>query len=194
MDATQVTDATAHIGSGLDWTAARIAAVRTDMLESSTPCGRWSLRDLLDHLLDTSGVFADALDPPGPGSASVPAKILLSDAALPWQDAFGDISTRTREGWAGPGALERTYDVRFGVMPGPVMAGANLLEVVVHGWDVAQATGEALDIPDVLAEPILEFARAAIGDDQRGDAFGRDLGDGDTPGRRLVSFLGRSAR
>ena len=179
-------DDTDLLDQGLAWTSDRIAAVSTSSLDASTPCGRWSLRELLDHTIDTSGVFAGALVAPTPeASRSMPA------TALPWATAFADIAIRTRQGWADPAALERTYELRFGTMPGPIMASANLLEVVVHGWDIGQATGEAVAIPDALAVPILEFARAAIGDAQRGIDFAADLGVGDTPSEQLVAFLGR---
>jgi hypothetical protein len=62
--------------------------------------------------------------------------------------------------------------------------------VVVHGWDVSQATGECADIPDALAEPILEFSRGAVGP-ARGRAFGPDLSTGESLSDRTVSFLGR---
>jgi uncharacterized protein (TIGR03086 family) len=179
-------DTTDLLDQGLAWTSDRIAAVSIDSLDASTPCGRWSLRELLDHTIETSGVFADTVVAPAPGaSPSGPA------TALPWATAFADIAARTRQGWADPAALDRTYELRFGTMPGPIMASANLLEVVMHGWDIGQANGEAVDIPDALAVPILEFARAAIGDAQRGDDFAADLGVGDTPSEQLVAFLGR---
>src|SRR4051812_5627354 len=113
-------DTTDLLDPGLAWTTDRIAAVSTDSLDAATPCGRWGLRELLDHLIETAGVFADALVAPAPGAApSEPA------TTLPWATAFADIAARTREGWADPGALGRTYELRFGTMPGPIMASAN---------------------------------------------------------------------
>lgn len=180
------------LDQGFAWTSDRITAVSTDALDAPTPCGRWSLRELLDHTVDTLAVFADALVEPAPTPAAASSRPV--SAALPWATAFADIAARTRQGWSDPAALDRTYELRFGTMPGPIMASANLLEVVVHGWDVGQATGEAVAIPEALAAPILEFARAAIDDAQRGDAFAADLGVGDTPGEQLVAFLGRKPR
>jgi hypothetical protein len=72
-----------------------------------------------------------------------------------------------------------------------MVVSSTLLELVVHGWDISQATGEAAAIPDALAVPILDFARGAIADDARGDMFAADLGLGDTPSDQLVGFLGR---
>lgn len=184
---TEPVEATTLLDQGFAWTAARIAAVAPDALDASTPCGSWTLRELLDHTLDAVGVFADAIAGPA-GEPVVPAAWESS-----WSAAFAELAARIHRGWTDPQAMDRTYELRFGAMPGPVMASANLLEVVVHGWDTAQATGEAIDIPDRLALPILAFARAAITDDARGDAFGPDLAVGDTLGEQLVAFLGRTS-
>lgn len=185
---TEPIEATTLLDQGFAWTAARVAAIPADALDAPTPCGSWTLRELLDHTLDTVGVFADAIA--GPADAPVAPPMGQSS----WSVAFAELVARVHRGWTDPEAMDRTYELRFGAMPGPVMASANLLEVVVHGWDTAQATGEAVDIPDGLALPILAFARAAITDDGRGDAFGPDLAVGDTPGEQLVAFLGRMPR
>jgi uncharacterized protein (TIGR03086 family) len=181
------------LDEGFAWTAARIAAIPADALDAPTPCGSWTLRELLDHTLGTVGAFADAL------AARAPERPITEPPApvageRTWSVAFAELAGRIQRGWTDPEALGRTYELPFGTMPGPVMASANLLEVVVHGWDIAQATGEAVDIPDELARPILAFAQAAIGDDGRGDAFGPALGGGGTPGEQLIAFLGRTPR
>jgi uncharacterized protein (TIGR03086 family) len=175
------------LDQGYAWTAARIAPVSAADLDAPTPCGRWNLRDLLDHTIDTLGVFADAVA----GPAGAPEAAARADGESSWVAAITELAARSRQGWSTPGALDRTYEMRFGTMPGPIAASANLLEVVVHGWDISQATGEVTDIPTALAEPILEFAQIAIGEAQRGEQFADDLGTGDTPSERLVAFLGR---
>jgi uncharacterized protein (TIGR03086 family) len=175
------------LDQGYAWTAARIAPVSTADLDAPTPCGRWNLRDLLDHTIDTLEVFADAVA----GPAGPPGTAARGGGDLSWAAAIAELSSRSRRGWSTPGALERTYEMRFGTMPGHIAASANLLEVVVHGWDISQATGEASDIPVELAEPILEFAQMSIGEEQRGEQFAQDMGTGDTPSERLLAFLGR---
>jgi uncharacterized protein (TIGR03086 family) len=87
--------------------------------------------------------------------------------------------------------MDRTFELPIGTMTAPMLVGATLLEAVVHGWDISQATGEAADIPDALALPTLEFARQALDDANRGDNFAVDLGTGDNPSDQLVAFLGR---
>jgi uncharacterized protein (TIGR03086 family) len=87
--------------------------------------------------------------------------------------------------------MDRTFELAIGTMPAPTAASASLLELVVHGWDISQASGEAAKIPDALALPVLDFARQALVDGNRGDNFAADLGIGDTPSDQLVAFLGR---
>ena len=111
-----------------------------------------------------------------------------------WDRAIAELAARSRLAWDAPGVMDRTFELPIGTMPAPMVASAALLEAVVHGWDISQASGEAAEIPDVLATPVLEFARTAVVDAHRGDNFAADLGLGDTPSDQLVAFLGRKPR
>ena len=67
-----------------------------------------------------------------------------------------------------PGALDAPCAVSYGPVPGSVYAGPRFLDVLVHGWDLAAATGQdyALD-PDLMEacqqiiEPQLDAFRSA---------------------------------
>jgi uncharacterized protein (TIGR03086 family) len=174
-------DAPDLLPQGYAWTADRIAAVPADGLDAPTPCSGWTLREVLDHIIDVLTMLTDAVD--GPASAA--------SGAGGWGQALASLAARSRRAWAVPGVMDRTLTLPTGPMPAPVAAWSSLLELVVHGWDVGQATGETIDIPDELAVPVLRFARGAIGDADRGDNFAANLGLGDTPSEQLVAFLGR---
>ncbi|MGL5808681.1 MAG: hypothetical protein ACRCYQ_01910 [Nocardioides sp.] len=49
-----------------------------------------------------------------------------------------------------------------------------LYDLLAHGWDLAQATGQPAELPDDVAEESLAFARTQLDD-------------------RLAAFLGRTA-
>ena len=167
------------------WTAARIDIVPAEVLGLPTPCSGWDLQDLLDHTIGTLTVLTDAvLAAPTNGGPTA------TDQAGRAQ-AVAELANRSRRGWATPGVMERTFELPIGTMTAPELAGATLLEAVVHGWDISQATGEAADIPDALALPTLAFARQALDDSNRGDNFAVDLRTGDKPSDQLVAFLGR---
>ena len=175
---------------GFVWTAARIAAVPANDLDSPTPCTQWNLRQLLDHTIGSLTMLTNAV-----ASSSTAAELDSPDGralgSTSWDRAIAELAERSRHGWKAPGVMDRTFELPIGTMPAPTLASATLLEVVVHGWDISQASGEAAHIPDALALPVLEFARQPIVDANRGDNFAADLGIGDTPSDQLVGFLGR---
>jgi len=176
---------------GYTWTSARIAAVSADDLDAPTPCGLWNLRTLLGHTVDTLTMLTAVLP-----RAAAEREAAEGRAGSPtsWPEAMAELAARSRQGWQDPTVMGRTFELPIGTMPGPVMASATLLETVVHGWDISQGTGELAQIPDDLALPVLEFARSAISDANRGNSFAADLGIGDTPSEQLVAYLGRKPR
>ena len=175
------------LDQGYAWTAARIAVVPADGLDAPTPCSLWNLEELLDHTVGaltmlTDAVATDLADTGLDGRALGPTR---------WDRAVAALAVRSRRAWEAPGVMDRTMELPIGTWPAPIVASGALLEVVVHGWDISQASGEAAEIPDALALPVLEFARRPDVDGNRGDNFAADLGLGGTPSDRLVAFLGR---
>ena len=178
---------------GFAWTGERVALVGPDDLDAETPCEGWRLRHLMNHMLAALGRLAGAAEgevaPPEAFDARAQALLdrLGDDCG---HAAFAGVRDRALAVWRSPGVMERTCALPLGSIPAPMAAHLNLVEVVVHGWDVSQATGERAAIPDELAGPILDFSRQAVGP-ARGRAFGPDLSTGESLSDRTVSFLGR---
>ncbi len=63
-----------------------------------------------------------------------------------------------------PGALDRTINAPFGEVPGDVFARFVAMDGLVHGWDIATATGQAYDPPAALVSAVDAFTRQAISD------------------------------
>jgi uncharacterized protein (TIGR03086 family) len=181
------------LDEALAWTSARIAAVPVDGLDGPTPCSPWTLEDLLDHTIGSLTMLVDAV-----AESAATERSDAVDGGAPgsttWDRAIADLADRSRVAWAAPGVMERSMELPMGTMPAPIVAGSILVEALVHGWDISQASGEAAAIPDALALPTLEFARQAIADADRGDNFASDLGRGETASDQLVAFLGRTPR
>jgi uncharacterized protein (TIGR03086 family) len=185
MDTTTRIDAIDLLDHGYAWTAARIAAVSASDLDAPTPCGRWTLRELLDHTIDVLAMVTDAVAGSDGGAVAQPP------GSTSWASAIGELAARSRRAWQVPGVVDRTFELSIGTTPAAATASITLLECVVHGWDISQASGEAAQIPDALAVPVLEFARQALTEANRGDNFAADLELGTTPSDQLVAFLGR---
>ncbi|HKY16915.1 MAG TPA: TIGR03086 family metal-binding protein [Microthrixaceae bacterium] len=178
MEITQLID------DGFAWTAARVAAVTPDQLDLPTPCSLWDLEELLDHTIESMTMLTEAIEAETLGESDVSPM-----GSRRWDVAVAALAERNRRAWASRGVMDRTIELPFGSVPAPNAASVTLLEVVVHGWDIGQASGEAPDIPESLAVPVLDFAPAV--DANRGENFAADLGIGDTPSDRVVAFLGR---
>ncbi len=98
---------------------------------------------------------------------------------------------RPRRG-RGPGCWKRRLE--FGGMPGAFVIRLHLTEELVHGWDLAQSTGQDTAIDARLAATALEAMQQVPPDMLRsGIGFGAEvIVSGDAPvHERLVAFLGR---
>jgi uncharacterized protein (TIGR03086 family) len=95
-----------------------------------------------------------------------------------------------------PGALDRTVAAPFGEMPGDSLARFVVLDGLVHGWDLAVATGQTYEPTDELVAEADAFARQAISPAMRdGDTFAAavEAPPGASTIERLAAFTGRRA-
>jgi uncharacterized protein (TIGR03086 family) len=78
-----------------------------------------------------------------PGQA-VPATgdFVHDDALTPYRESAAALS----EAWSDPAVLTRTVQLPFGDFPGAFALGIHTVEAIVHGWDLAKATGQASEI------------------------------------------------
>jgi len=68
------------------------------------------------------------------------------------------------------------------------------LEIAVHGWDVATATGQGRRLPEDLAVRLYDVALAVVTPDERGKYFGPavSVSASALAGTRLLAHLGRT--
>ena len=92
-----------------------------------------------------------------------------------------------------PGALEQTVQAPFGAVPGETFARFVVLDGLVHGWDLATATGQPYDPPDELVAAVDGFAREALDPLRDGQTFGAAVEPpaGASPIERLAAHTGR---
>ena len=176
-----------QLARALDATGLVVNAVTTDQWTAATPCTDWTAADLLRHLVLGNSRFAAAVSgETGPQEAG-------SGIDLP--AAYRESATALLEAFAAPGALERMVTVPFGTVPGSVALHLRLTEVLVHGWDLAKATGQSAEFPADLAEQELVFSQSALEQlppDRRPFAPSQPVGQDAPAIERLVACLGRS--
>lgn len=151
-----------HLARAQEDTALLVAGVRDDQWDAPTPCAEWTVRDLVGHMVGGELVFGAVLrgDATSPMDAPRPADPLGDDPAAAYRAAAGALLTEFRR----PGALEQTFTLPIGPAPGAAAAHLRLVETLVHGWDLARATGQPLRFPADIAEQALAFTRARLSD------------------------------
>jgi uncharacterized protein (TIGR03086 family) len=135
----------------------RFDAVGAGQWGAPTPDAEWDVRALVNHVL-----VEDLWAPPllrGMTISEVGDRFdgdqLGDDPRQAWTRAAADAIAAVGE----EGALERTVHVSFGDIPGGEYVSQLVCDHVIHGWDLARATGgdERLD-----AE-LVEFAFGYLG-------------------------------
>lgn len=133
------------------WVQSLLANITEEQLSLPTPCDDFDVRALAQHL----------------GAVGVRAVALAEIATVEGQpfsvddfsaDAYGAARERALAAWA-QAPLDREVTVPWGVVPGFAALGMYVNETLVHGWDLAVATGQ----PAEFAEPaIVDGALAAV--------------------------------
>jgi uncharacterized protein (TIGR03086 family) len=160
--------------------------IDADQFDNATPCAKFTVSSVLEHMVTGATAFAPAFRGDG-RPAETPAGTLVEQ----WRNAVGDLLAAVHTA----GAQERTIAAPFGEVPGSVFARFVAFDGLVHGWDLAVATGQAYDPPAGLVAEVEGFARQAVGDELRdGDTFAAatEPPADATPIERLAAFSGRT--
>ncbi|MEU7587209.1 TIGR03086 family metal-binding protein [Micromonospora sp. NPDC049230] len=123
-----------------------VRGITDDQLDLATPCRDYVVRDLLNHLFEVVVNFQDLAQKRQVEWAEKPDH--LADG---WRDRFKTETDRLIAAWSDPSTLE---GVSPGMgMPQTVIGGMALLDLTVHGWDLAVATGQPYQpAPEAVAE------------------------------------------
>jgi len=138
-------EVTADLDRALAATEAVVAGIKADQWAAPTPCTELDVRGVLNHLVGGNLLFA-AIVRGEPRSA--PGTDHLGGDPLA---AFQRAAVQLREAFAAPVVLESVFQAPFGTGPGLVLVHVRVVEVLVHGWDLARATGQSADFPDDVA-------------------------------------------
>ena len=170
-----------------------LAAVTDDRLDAPTPCEKLTLRELVAHVGGLGVAFAAAgrkdlgeLTDGPPGHSGY-------QLAEDWREIYPSNLASLAEAWRDPGAWEGMTRVGGVDLPGEVCGMVGLTEVVVHGWDVAAATGQHLEVDDDVAEALLAHLAAFTAGGPVEGLFGPAVGvaNGATAWERSLALSGR---
>lgn len=147
---------------GLMVTAAREAArivrnVPEDLLDAPTPCTGWDVRTLVNHMITWAGPGETAArKQPPPGGKVDEDRDHVAEGG--WADRYAERVTAMAEAWQDPAAFEGNTSMTGNPdgMPAPFIFWMMTGECVLHGWDLAAATGQETRFPDELIEVVYQ--------------------------------------
>jgi uncharacterized protein (TIGR03086 family) len=166
-------------GRASDWTVGKVSGATGD-LDAPTPCDEWDVRSLMNHMLDTQHYFVGAargedVSPPSPN----PPELLGADPVADFESARSE----TLRTFGEEGVIEKT---------GPALAIA-FGDQLLHGWDLARATGQDATMPAGLAEAAYELIHGRFTEEQRRGVFKPEIEvDANASAQdKLLAYTGR---
>lgn len=150
-------------------TARIVAGVRDDQLGDPTPCTETSVAGMLDHLVGLTMAFRMAAEKtPPPGGPSAMASDLVED----WRSRLPAQLDALVTAWQAPGAWEGMTEAGGVQLPASAMGLVALDEVLIHGWDLAVATGQEYRPDAATVATCFEFVGDRVGEPAGASPFG----------------------
>lgn len=166
----------------------RVRAVPADRWDDASPCEGWSARDVLGHVIETERQFLT-----GQGGIDLPAgPDVATDPVAAWQHTSAAIQAVLDD----PEQGGREYEGVFGrTTIADSLATFYGFDLVIHGWDIAHATGTDERIPPADLALVKGFTDA-LGDNVRRDGVCGPAVEppaGADEQTRLLAYLGRTS-
>ncbi|MFF5010242.1 TIGR03086 family metal-binding protein [Streptomyces phaeochromogenes] len=169
-----------------DTVGALVRATAPEQFNLPTPCEDWTVRDLLDHLVWENIIWGGLAQDTPPTDGHTEDHLGDDHVA-----AFEAAAATARAAFRQPGMLDRS----FGPAPGRRVVEQLLIELLVHGWDLAAALGRDRELEPDIARTALPVVQEVYGDLPR-TVGGSFASAGPVPQNALAldhvaAFLGR---
>jgi uncharacterized protein (TIGR03086 family) len=163
--------------------------VRPELMNLSTPDDEWDVRDLVNHVVLGNLWAAENVKT---GNAPRPSGDAIGEREA--VEAYSSSAEAMLAAFEEPGALGRMVSMPFGEMPAAGLAGFRFVDLIVHAWDLAKATGQNTDLDPDLCEAAIAMSRQRMSGMDRTNMPFKDevIVPADAPAAdRLAGFLGR---
>jgi uncharacterized protein (TIGR03086 family) len=173
-----------------------VARVGDDELSKATPCPSYTLGDLIEHVGGLALAFTAAANKDGGRYADMQPSGDASRLGEDWRVRIPRDLATLAEAWRDPAAWAGTTRIAGSDGPAEIIGLSAADELVVHGWDVARATGQPYASgPELLAAAESFLAMFASPDAPAGPdvPFGpsRQVPAGTPELDRVVALAGR---
>ncbi|MEW2221635.1 TIGR03086 family metal-binding protein [Streptomyces sp. NPDC006990] len=175
--------------------AAVVTGVGDDQLGAPTPCTEFAVRDLLRHIgLLAVGLQRTARKEVGEGTARAPGASSGEQLPDDWRESLPHALADLAVAWSAPDAWTGSTQAGGITLTGTEGGLVTLDELVVHGWDLARATGQEYELDEPSLRAVHSFLAGAVTEDGEQGIFGPVVHVGaDAPLLdRIVGLAGRN--
>ena len=132
-------------------TRSKVAAVTAEQWARPTPCEEWTVRDLVVHIVEGSRMATALLD----GASADEARRAFGVAHGDLVDELGAAFADELAAFARPESFDMTiHHPHTGDIPGIRLYEFRTGDYLLHGWDLARATGTDEALPDDLVTSV----------------------------------------
>jgi uncharacterized protein (TIGR03086 family) len=173
--------------------------VTDSQLTRPTPCADTPVGAMLDHFMGLSLAFTLAARKTVPPGGSTPPRAAAEHLDPQWRKVLPTRLRELAEAWRDSAAWQGETEAGGLKMPAEVAGLVALDEVVLHGWDLAVATGQPYECDAASAAAVLEFASSTARPENapmREGLFGPvvEVPDDASVFERALGFAGRDPR
>ncbi len=170
-----------------------VNGVNADQWHGPTPCSEWDVKQVANHIIGENLWAAELFQ--GKTIAEVGNRL---DGDLAGDDPAAGYAVSVEAAApvvSAPGAMEATCHLSFGDHTGSDYAAQLFMDLLIHGWDIAKATGQDASLdPDLVLE-CLPIAQQLTTQFRSAGVFGENLAVGADadPQTKLLALVGRRA-
>jgi uncharacterized protein (TIGR03086 family) len=158
FESMEKTNLSAEMATAAAETARVIQGVPGRALDWPTPCGDWDLRTLLNHTILWTAYSAERRA----HGESVAEELMTRDftADPGFREDYARQLEKAVTAWSDPTAWEGERGVMGQSTPAADVGAMLLMETVLHGWDIARATGQEYRIDDAATTALSKTVQA----------------------------------
>ncbi|BFO20469.1 TIGR03086 family metal-binding protein [Streptomyces sp. KM77-8] len=168
-----MTDTTLDLGPQTRVVARLAEGVADEQLADGTPCPRYAVHHMLGHLLGLAVAFRDAGRKSLGATTDTSPQTAQPDIGPGWRERLPEVLDELAEVWRDPEAWTGMTRAGGLDLPGGVAGAVAADELVIHGWDLARATGQPYQPDPAALRMAHDFLLAAAAEsDGGGGIFG----------------------
>ncbi|MFI7383323.1 TIGR03086 family metal-binding protein [Streptomyces sp. NPDC049813] len=165
-----------------------VAGIGDAVLSAPTPCAEYDVRSLVNHLFQ---VVVEFRKPAVKQDSDFSVTVDRVGEGPDWRERFAGAVAELVAAWSAPGAEEGTSGSMN--MPARLVGLMAVLDLTVHAWDLARATGQPYEAPPEVVAPLAEAVAELSPTARSMGVFGEPVAVGAdaSPFVRLLAATGR---